>query len=155
ALASGEEISAPLVISTADPVRTFLKMIDTVWLDPEFMLAVKNIRLRGCTGVVQYALDRLPEAPALANAQQALAGVVGLTSEMDALEKAYDASKYGTVSEKPHVDVTVQTLRWPGLAPSGKHVLVAKAQFAPYKLRDNGTWDDARSKAFGDSVTAA
>src|SRR5205814_5902701 len=57
ALSSGEELAAPLVISTADPKRTLLGMVDRVWLDPGFLLAVKNIKLRGCTAYVFYAID--------------------------------------------------------------------------------------------------
>ena len=60
-LANGDEINAPVVISTADPVRTLLRMVDPVWLDPEFLHAVRQIKLRGCTAFVMYALDGLPE----------------------------------------------------------------------------------------------
>ena len=152
---NGEEISAKAVVSTADPARTFLRMVDPVWLDPEFLLAVRNIRFRGCTAVVHYALDRLPELQGLPDPTQALAGVVSLSGTLDSLEKAYDASKYGGVSERPHIEITVPTLRWPQLAPPGKHVLVAKVQFAPYALRDGAAWDAARANALGDVVTQA
>ena len=152
ALSNGEEIAATMVLSTADPARTLLGMIDPVWLDPEFLLAVRNIRFRGCTTIVQYALDRLPDAPGLGNAPGALAGVVSLSGTLDRIEKAYDAAKYGGVSELPHVEVTVPSLRWPHLAPAGKHVLVAKAQYAAYQLRD-GTWDAAASARVGEGIT--
>src|SRR5207245_845038 len=49
ALDDGEEIAAPLVLSTADPARTLLGMVDPVWLDPEFLLALRNIKFRGAT----------------------------------------------------------------------------------------------------------
>jgi phytoene dehydrogenase-like protein len=150
-----EEISSKAVVSTADPARTFLQMVDPVWLDPEFLLAVRNIRFRGCTAVVQYALDRLPELQGLSDAAQSLAAVVSLSGTLDSLEKAYDASKYGGVSEHPHVEITVPTLRWPQLAPAGKHVLVAKVQFVPHALRAGASWDAARANALGDVVTAA
>src|SRR5439155_1096774 len=60
-LESGEEIEAGAVLSTADPAQTFLSWVDPVWLDPEFLHAVGNIRYRGCTAVVAYALAALPE----------------------------------------------------------------------------------------------
>ena len=59
-LANGEEITAPMVLSTADPKHTLLELIDTVWLDPELMRDVSNIKFRGCTAFVHYALDGLP-----------------------------------------------------------------------------------------------
>jgi phytoene dehydrogenase-like protein len=158
ALAGGEEIAARRVVSTADPARTFLDLVDPVWLDPEFLHAVRQIKFRGCTAVVLYALDALPDAPAGATSEAAashpLAGVVSLTPTISALERAADAAKYGRVSERPHVEVWAPTLRWPALAPAGKHVVVARAQYAPYRLRE-GAWDAARRDALADAVTAA
>lgn len=152
-LAGGEEIAAPVVVSTADPARTLLQLVDPVWLDPEFLEAVRHIKFRGCTATVHYAVDALPGAPGLP--RDALAGVVSLTSSVDALERAYDAAKYGQLSEAPHVELTVPTLRWPGLAPAGKHVVVARVQYAPYRLRDGAVWDAARAGALADAVTGA
>lgn len=153
-LAGGEEIKAPIVISTADPARTLLGMVDPVWLDPEFLHAVRQIKLRGCTAFVMYALDALPEMPGLADARGALASMVTLSTSTDALERSYDAAKYGTIAEELHVEITVPSLRWPSLAPEGKHVLVARAQYAPYALRNGATWDDAQSSLITDCVTS-
>jgi phytoene dehydrogenase-like protein len=152
-LAGGDELAAPIVISTADPARTLLGMIDPVWLDPEFLNAVRQIKFRGCTAFVLYALDRLPAVRGLADPKAAVAGFVSLTSSTVALEKAYDAAKYGQVSDEPHVEFTVPSMRWPRLAPDGHHVLVARAQFAPHGLRDGATWDKGRSSVFADRVT--
>lgn len=154
-LDDGDEISAPIVVSTADPVRTLLGLVDPVWLDPEFLLAVRNIKLRGCTALVRFALDRLPEVSGLDDSSSALTGTVSLTPSLDALERAYDAAKYGGVSVEPHVEITAPTTRWPSLAPAGKHVLVARVQYAPYQLRDGAAWDDTRSCELGETVTRA
>ena len=154
-LSNGEEISAPIVISTADPVRTLLRMVDPVWLDPEFLHSVKQIKLRGCTAFVMYALDSAPEITGLADSTAALASMVTLTPTTELLEKSYDAAKYGRVSEHPHIEFTVPSLRWPRLAPEGQHVLVARVQYAPYRLAEGATWNDARSSLLADCVTAA
>jgi phytoene dehydrogenase-like protein len=153
-LADGEEIAAGTVLSTVDPARTLLEWVDPVWLDPEFVHAVGNIRHRGCTAVVLYALDALPALPGL-ESEKALAGLVSLTSSLTSLEKAADAAKYGSVSESPHVELTVPTVLWPELAKDGKHVLVARAQYAPYRLRDGATWSPASRDALAERVTAA
>ena len=50
---------------------------------------------------------------------------------------------------QPHVEITVPTLRWPELAPDGQHVLVARAQYAPYRLRDGRRWDVATARGAG------
>jgi phytoene dehydrogenase-like protein len=152
-LTTGEEISAPVVISTADPVRTLLRMVDPVWLDPEFLHAVGQIKMRGCTAFVLYALDTMPEVTDLPDPKAALASMVTLTSTTEALERSYDSAKYGRVSEHPHVEFTVPSMRWPRLAPEGKHVLVARVQYAPYRLADGATWDAARSSVLADCTT--
>jgi phytoene dehydrogenase-like protein len=151
-LESGEEIAAGAVVSTADPARTFLDWVDPVWLDPEFVRALQNVRHRGCTAFVMYALEALPEFPGLSS-RDALSGLVSLTPDLVAMERAADAAKYGTVSERPHVELTVPTLLWPALAPSGRHVLVARVQYAPYKLKAGAAWDDARRDLLAESVT--
>jgi phytoene dehydrogenase-like protein len=140
ALGTGEEIRAPLVLSTADPARTLLDLVDPVWLDPEFLHAVRQIRFRGVTAIVAYALDALPDFGGLEHPREALAVAVSLTPTVERLERAADAAKYGAMSERPHVEVMAPTLRWPALAPEGRHVLLARVQWAPYRLRE-GAWD--------------
>jgi phytoene dehydrogenase-like protein len=156
-LANGDEISAPVVVSTADPARTLLGMVDPVWLDPEFLRAVGNIKFRGCTALVSFALDRLPDVSGegFDDSSAALTGTMSLTPSLDSLERAYDAAKYGGVSSEPHVEITAPTTRWPSLAPAGKHVLLARAQYAPYQLRDGAVWDDTHSCELGEAVTRA
>jgi phytoene dehydrogenase-like protein len=151
-LEGGETIEAKAVISTADPAQTFLDWVDPVWLDPEFIHAVRNIRYRGCTAFVLYALDAPPPIAGLAS--EAFAGVVSLSSRVEAIERAADGAKYGTVSEAPHIELSMPTSVWPDLAPSSKHILVARVQYAPYRLRQ-GAWDAARRDALADIVTRA
>lgn len=121
ALASGEAIGAPVVLSTLDPART-LRLVDPVWLDPDFLHAVRNIKFRGIRATALFAMDGLPDTAGLD-------GVVSCTPTTVALEQAYDAAKYGETSERPHVEFAVPTLRWPDLAPAGKHVVVAHVQY--------------------------
>jgi len=132
-LANGDELSAPLVLSTADPRRTLLELVDTVWLDPELMRDVSNIKFRGCTAFVHYALDRLP-ASKLDAAD--LAGVVTLSPSVESIERAYDPVKYGERSSSPHVEISVPSLRWASLAPAGGHVLAARVQYVPTDSTD-------------------
>ena len=148
-VAGGEEIDARIVISSADPKHTLQYLIEPEWLDPEFLLAVRNVKSRGATAVVMYAMDADVE-----DAARTLATAVTLTPTTVALEKAADAAKYGEVSAEPHVEIFVPSLRWPSLAPGGEHVLVARAQFAPYELQE-GAWDKDRACALKDKVTAA
>lgn len=137
-MTSGESFPTANVLSTADPSSTLLGMIDPVWLDPEFIHAVRNIKHRGSTAYVCYALDQPAPIPD---------GVVSLSSTVDAIERPYDASKYREASPMPHVE-----LRRGGTAESP--YLLARVQYIPFDRRD-GTWDAARKTALADLVTSA
>lgn len=148
ALANGDEVAAPIVLSTADPKRT-IGMVDPVWIDPEFMLAIRNVKLRGCTAFVMYGVNRFPDDIA----KLAIAPV-GLTATTAALEQAADAAKYGEASRAPHVEFFCPTTRWPHLAQKGKHVVVARVQYAPYRLK-SAMWDKENADMLGAKATAA
>jgi len=151
ALANGEEIACEAVVSGVDPKRTFFHLLDPTSLDPTFVLRMKNFRARGNVAKVHLALGDLPDFPAMANAvgphgfRDALSGRIHIGPEIDYLEKAFDASKYGEISSAPYLDVTIPTVLDPSLAPEGKHVLSAYFQFAPYKLKE-GNWGERRGE---------
>jgi len=155
-LSDGEEIAADAVVSGADPKRTFFSLLDPTQLDPVFAMRIRNFRSTGNLAKINMALGGLPEFPALTDAiapdgfLKALSGRIHIGPEIDYLERAFDASKYGEFSSAPHLDATIPTLLDPSLAPDGKHILSACVQFAPYKLRE-GNWNERR-KELGETV---
>jgi len=155
-LADGEEIAVEAVVSGVDPKRTFFQLMDPSQLDPTFALRIRNIRANGNVAKVNFALNELPSFPALAGTvgpdgfRQALSGRIHIGPEIDYLERAFDASKYGEFSAAPFLDITIPSLLDPTLAPAGKHVLSTYVQFAPYKLRE-GSWS-TRGKDLGATV---
>jgi len=145
-LADGEEIAIDAVVSGVDPKRTFFKLLDPTLLDPTFAMRIRNVRASGNVAKVNMALAGMPAFSALADSEiylKALSGRIHIGPEIDYLERAFDASKYGEFSAAPYLDVTIPTILDSSLAPEGKHVLSAYVQFAPYKLR-NGNWDERR-----------
>ncbi len=152
-LSTGEEVPARVVVSSADPKRTLLRLVDPVDLDPGFIQKIKNYRSTGAVAKVHLALSGLPEfpagVPAATNGSAALSGRIHIGPDIDYLERAYDAAKYGDFSPHPYCDVTIPTVTDPSLAPAGKHVMSVLAQFAPYRLK-SGDW-----KAKRDSLGAA
>ena len=157
ALASGEEITARAVIAGIDPKRLLLDLVDPVALGPTLGWRASNIRQPGVVAKVNLALSRLPKFPAAgANGQRLLRGRILVAPGIDAIERAFDASKYGRPSESPVLEATIPSLVDPSLvegAKRGAHVMSVIAQYAPYRRRD-GAWDDAARDALGDSVVA-
>src|SRR5712691_5610346 len=152
-LADGEEIAVEAVVSGVDPKRTFFHLLDPSQLDPTFANRIKNFRANGTVAKVNLALGGLPVFSALDPAEsslKSLSGRIHIGPEIDYLERAFDASKYGEFSNAPFLDVTIPTILDPALAPDGKHVLSVCVQFASFKLKE-GNWD-TRRKELGDTV---
>ncbi len=140
-LDSGEEIRAAQVLSTADPRRTLLELVDPVHLDPEFMLAVRNVRFRGAASKILLGLEGLPDVPGLG--PELFRAALSFSPSMAGLERAYDAVKYGAWSREPYVEARIPSLWQPDLAPAGHHVMVLHVQYTPYRLSGTG-WDADR-----------
>ena len=155
ALASGEEIAAPMVVSGADPKRTLLDLVDPVTLGPSMRWRAGNIRQPGVVAKVNLVLSGVPRFPAASGDERLLRGRILVAPGIDPIERAFDASKYGRPSETPVLEATIPSLADPTLvsgAPEGTQVMSVIAQYAPYRLRD-GDWDASR-EALGDCVMA-
>ncbi|MEK7325656.1 MAG: hypothetical protein AAB217_10425, partial [Chloroflexota bacterium] len=124
ALANGEEISASVIISNADPRTTFCKLLDPQDVDSVFLRELSNIMYRGAAARVHLALDALPNFGVDAAHIRVAPGI-------NYLERASDAAKYGRFSEQPYLEMTIPSLSDSSLAPSGKHVMSICAQYAP------------------------
>ncbi|HEX5822965.1 MAG TPA: NAD(P)/FAD-dependent oxidoreductase [Candidatus Limnocylindrales bacterium] len=158
ALAGGEEIDASVVVSGLDPKQTLVELSDPVTIGPSMRWRASNYRTPGVVAKVNLVVDRLPRFTAAGGQdEQLLRGRILAAPGIDAIERAFDAAKYGRVSETPVLEATIPSLVDPSLvegAPAGTHVLSVSAQYAPYALRD-GSWDDAgRADALGDAVVA-
>ena len=157
ALANGDELSAAVVVSNADPRRTLLGLVDPIDLSPDFIQRVTHIRAHGTLAKINFAVDALPRFTALTSRTPdeqtaALSGRVRLAKDIDAIERAFDAAKYGGFSEDPWIELTIPSILDPSLAPAGKHVVSAYVQYAPYHLRGTN-WDTERER-LGDVAVA-
>ena len=149
-LVSGEEISAPAVVSNADPKRTLMRLVDPAHLTPDFVQKIKNYRSVGTVAKINLALSALPEFTALKAKGNLLRGRIQISPEIDYLERAFDESKYGNFSCAPYLEITFPSLSDPSLAPAGQHVMSIYMQYAPYNLK-NSDWETQR-KALGETV---
>jgi len=119
-LQDGEKIEAATIISSADPKTTFFDLLGARNLEAGFARKINNIRMRGNAAKLHLALDGLPEFTGL---------------DIEYVERAFNNSKYGEHSVKPVAEITIPSLHDDSLAPTGKHVLSAVIQYAPYHLK--------------------
>ena len=155
-LASGEEIGSRIVVAGADPKRVLTTLLDPVVVGPGMRWRAGNIRTPGTVAKVNLALRATPSFPAAGDGAEAigrLRGRIVIAPGIDHVERAFDASKYGRMSESPYLEATIPSLVDPGLvagAPDGTQVMSVHVQWAPYTLRD-GSWDERRDE-LGDLV---
>jgi phytoene dehydrogenase-like protein len=153
-LTSGEEIPARAVISNADPRTTFMKLVDPGEFDPSFLNKIRNYRSQGSAAKIHLALSKLPQFSSLnGDAGAKLSGRIHIGPEIDYLERAFDAAKYGDMSPYPYLDVTIPSITDPTLSPAGAHVMSIHAQFAPYHLR-NGDWNSRWEELYNTVISA-
>lgn len=151
-LENGDEIRARAVLSGVDPNRTFLRLVGEEHLPQEFAAQIKRYKLRGSSGKVNLAVDRLPEFSCRPGDGPWLRGDIAIAPGVDYLERAYDQAKYGDFSERPYMNIVIPSLSDPTVAPPGQHVISIFVQYAPYEIKEGPSFWPQRRDAFGDAV---
>ena len=147
-LVNGKRITARVVVSNADPKRTFLELLEPGTLDADFTHRVSKLRAFGTSLKINLALDGPLDFRALPGREigpqhQALTDV---GPSLDYIQKAYDAAKWGRLPEEPPLSIFCQTA-WDGtMAPPGVHTLSIIAKYNPYRLAE-GTWGELKEQA--------
>jgi len=150
-LEDGTEFRAKVVLSNADPKRTFLKMVPSGELPAEFLDSVRGIKMDGPCAKVNMVLAEEPKftgTPASATPLERT--FYTLVPSLEFADRCYDIAKFGEIPEELWVDCVVSSNADPSLAAVGKHILTCFVQYVPYKLRE-GTWDEKR-EVLGDRV---
>jgi phytoene dehydrogenase-like protein len=144
ALEDGTEIRARIVLSNADPKRTFLKMVAASELPNEFLHSIRGIKMGGPCAKVNMVLDAEPRFTGTSPTATALERTFyTLVPSLTFAERCYDIAKFGEIPEELWVDCVVSSNADPSLAPAGKHILTCFVQYVPYHLRE-GNWDENR-----------
>ncbi len=145
ALPTGEEFRAPVVASNADARVTFIRLLDSKVLPPDFVDAVGRIDYRSASLKINVALSELPDFRAAPGTQVGPhhRGTIHICPDLDYIERAYDDAKYGQPSERPILECTIPSAVDPTVAPPGAHLMSIFVQYAPYDLHGS-TWDQLR-----------
>jgi len=144
ALASGEELYAPVVASNADARVTFTRLLDPRALPAAFAAAVERIDYQSASLKINVALSELPSflaCPGRPGPQHR--GTIHICPDLDYIERAYDDAKYGRPSTRPVLECTLPSAVDETIAPAGQHLMSIFVQYAPYALR-GATWDELR-----------
>ncbi len=143
ALTDGEEIRARVVLSNADPKRTFLQLTPPGCLPDEFVEQVRRFRMDAAAFKLNLALDGLPSFSCLPGdtAGPQHQGTIHLCPDFATVERAFADYLVGRPSQTPMVEACLPTVADSTLAPEGKHIMSIFAQYAPLDPADGG-WEE-------------
>jgi len=151
-LDSGDSIDADIVVSNADPKRTFLGLVDNGELSDDFRRDVDNIRMNGPAGKVNYVLSEEPRVNGMpSDRSPSERSLFTLIPTLQEAEANYNASQRGELPERLWVDCVLASNVDDTLAPEGRHMLTCFVQYLPYEPA-SGDWNELR-EALGDRVT--
>jgi phytoene dehydrogenase-like protein len=154
-LSDGALVRSQRVVSSAHPVTTYRDLIGEERLPGDVVRDVRRYRTRSGSVKLNVALSELPAFPSWDQEGDVHKGLAAVSPSIEYLERAWDDAKYGRMSEHPYVEVVFPTAHEPeGLAPEGKHLMLAFSQYAPYELRE-GSWDDGGREEFARRVLKA
>jgi len=150
-LEDGTEISSRIVLSNADPKRTFLRLLEPADLPEEFRRAIAGIKMDGPCAKVNFVLSEEPRVTGMPTEWTASQrSLFTLVPSLEFAERCYDIAKFDEIPEELWVDCVVASNVDSTLAPAGKHIMTTFIQYVPYRLRE-GNWDEKR-ELLGDRV---
>jgi phytoene dehydrogenase-like protein len=153
-LSQGETLRARLVVSNADPKRTFLRLLGEEDLDAAFRGQVA--RLKTSAGYMKYhaVLRGLPQFTCLQGCDfdpRLIAGV-RIAPSLEYYEEAWHDAQSGIPARAPILSLQLPTIYTPEMAPPGKHLLGIWVRYAPAEPRDGG-WNAWRDRTI-ESIVA-
>ncbi|HEY7146141.1 MAG TPA: NAD(P)/FAD-dependent oxidoreductase [Streptosporangiaceae bacterium] len=152
-LASGEEVAAPVVVTTCHPQIAFLRLLDPAQLPPGFVADIRGWQTRSGTVKINLALDRLPVFASHPEPDpQVHGGTIVLAESLDDIETAFQQAASGTPSALPFADICVPSVFDDSLAPPGQHVMSMFTQWVPHSYADKP--DEGALDAYADRAIA-
>jgi len=131
-LASGEAIDATVVVTTAHPQISFLRLLDPAELPDGFVADIRGWRTRSGTVKINLALDRLPVFASHPDPDPSVyGGTIVLAESLDDVENAFQQAVAGTPADLPFADICIPSVFDDSLAPAGKHVMSLFTQWVP------------------------
>lgn len=145
---NGERFDSMLVVSNADPKQTIMNLVGVRHVETGFTRRIHHLRCQGNAAKLHLALDGLPTFDSLDKRDYGERIVIAPDEHY--VERAFNPAKYGEASPHPVVELMFPSFRDASLAPTGKHVMSAVVQYAPYALKSG--WDDVAKTAFTNTV---
>jgi phytoene dehydrogenase-like protein len=145
-LEDGTQLTSKVVVSGADPKRTFLGLVEPAALPEDFRRDVAAIKMAGPAAKVNFALREEPVWTGMpVDADPNQRSLATLVPTLEEAQRMYDQHVWGEIPDELWVDCVTASNVDDSLAPPGTHVMTAFVQYVPFELRE-GTWDSRRQE---------
>ncbi|MCC2962652.1 NAD(P)/FAD-dependent oxidoreductase [Massilia sp. IC2-278] len=146
--ASGECLSARVVVSNLNPRLLYTRLVDPGALPGDFLRRMQAWRCGSGTFRMNVALSELPSftcLPTTAAAEHHGSGII-IAPSLQYMERAYMDARTRGWSREPIVEMLIPSTLDPGLAPPGQHVVSLFCQHVAPQLPDGASWDAHREE---------
>jgi len=144
----GELVRARIVVSNADPKRTFLKLLEENAVPAKFRDQVARLKTRAGNLKFHAVLSAAPRFAALPDQwadDPRMIASARISPSLDYFEQAWRDAQSGIPSRQPVMSLQLPTAYTPEMAPEGKHIFGAWIRFGPDQLRE-GDWQSWRPR---------
>ena len=144
-LSSGESLPADLVVSNADPKRTYLTLLDRGDLAPDFRHRVEGLSTKAAYLKFHAVLDVLPDLSSYLGrpADPRELGYMHIAPSLDTFRQAFGQAQRGEPATKPVVHIQIPTVYDATLTERDGHIASVWVMYAPRHLAQ-GTWEERR-----------
>ncbi len=132
-LDNGDELRAPVVVTTLHPRTAFLEQVPRGELPADFVRDIETWKTRSGVVKINLALSELPDFTADPGTQQQEhhTGSVEMAPSMEWMERAFQDAREGRPALRPFSDGVIPTTFDTTLAPEGVHVMSLFTQWVP------------------------
>ncbi len=133
ALSGGEEIHAPVVVSSLHPKTAFLDHVGPSNLPDDFVRDIERWKTRSGVVKINLALSELPDftADPGSQLQEHHTGSVEMAPSVEFIERAFQDAREGRPAAAPFSDGVIPTTFDRTLCPEGTHIMSLFTQWVP------------------------
>ncbi|MGO9196838.1 MAG: phytoene desaturase family protein [Acidimicrobiales bacterium] len=132
-LDNGDELYAPIVVTSLHPRTAFLDHVGSANLPDDFVKDIEHWKTRSGVVKINLALSELPNftADPGTNQQPHHTGSVEMAPSMEYIERAFLDAREGKAAERPFSDSVIPSTFDKTLCPEGTHIMSLFTQWVP------------------------
>ncbi len=152
-LPNGSVEKYDLVISNADPVTTFTKLVERKSVPDSIKTRLNSLSPAVSAGKIHFVLDAVPPIPALASIKNYQECIICLAISFDQVMSASKKVQAGLMPDDLMLTILFNSLTDPSLAPPGKHLLSLAYHWLP-SVFNGQPWDAENKKVLLEQTIA-